>query len=129
MGGVLLKGEEEALYTRKSRATFKWYNGSGSKKDGNKRKIPQGKGGSRPRGASKNSGNSRKFDGECYNCGKMGHMAKDCWTKKKHVESNIATSSPKENNENALFAMEEEELALTATIPGRINYENDWIID
>ncbi|KAJ0098856.1 hypothetical protein Patl1_21563 [Pistacia atlantica] len=134
MRGVLLKGEEEALYTSKSRGTFKQYNGSGSKKDGDKGKIPQGKGGSRLRGASKNRGNSRKFNGECYNCGKMSHMAKDCWTKKKHVESNTATSSPKENNENdwdaeALFAMEEEELALTTTIPGRIDYENDWIVD
>ncbi|KAJ0103216.1 hypothetical protein Patl1_06266 [Pistacia atlantica] len=134
IGGVLLKGEEEALYTSKSRGAFKRYNGSGSKKHGDKGKIPQGKGGSRPGGASKNRSNSRKFDGECYNCRKMGHMAKDCWTKEKHVESNIATSSPKENNENdwdvkALFAMEEEELALTATILGRIDYENDWFVD
>ncbi|KAM1157723.1 hypothetical protein ACFX15_027799 [Malus domestica] len=91
MGGVLLKGEEEALYTSKSKGTFKRYTG----------------------GASKNRGNSRKFDGECYNCGKMGHMAKDCWTKKKPVESNTATSSSKENSEDgwdaeALFATEEE---------------------
>ncbi|KAJ0112855.1 hypothetical protein Patl1_01721 [Pistacia atlantica] len=43
MGGVLLKGEEEAPYTSKSRGTFKRYNGSGSKKDGDKGKIPQGK--------------------------------------------------------------------------------------
>ncbi|KAJ0017529.1 hypothetical protein Pint_09529 [Pistacia integerrima] len=64
----------------------------------------------------------------------MGHMVKDCWTKKKHVESNPATYSPKENNEKdwdtkALFAMEKEELAFIATILGRIDYENDWIID
>lgn len=69
MGGVSLKGEEEALYTSKSKGTFKWYTGSGSKKDGDKVKSHQGKGGSRPGGASKNRGNSRKFDGECYNFG------------------------------------------------------------
>ena len=134
MGGVSLKGEEEALYTSKSRGTFKRYTGSGSKKDGDKVKSHQGKGGSRPGGASKNRGNSRKFDGECYNCGKRGHMAKDCWTKKKPVESNTATSSSKENSEDgwdaeALFAMEEEELALTVTTPERIDYKNDWIVD
>ncbi|KAE8730369.1 tir-nbs resistance protein [Hibiscus syriacus] len=85
-------------------------------------------------GASKNRGNSRKFDGKCYNCGKMGHMEKDCWTKKKPVESNIATSSSKENSEDGwdvevLFATEEEELALTVTTPERIDYKNDWIVD
>ncbi|KAE8722922.1 putative LRR receptor-like serine/threonine-protein kinase [Hibiscus syriacus] len=100
MGGVLLKGEEEALYTSKSRGSFQRYTGSGSKKDGDKVKNYQGNGGPHSGGASKNRGNSRKFDDKCYNCGKMGHMAKDCWTKKKLVESNTATSSSKENSED-----------------------------
>jgi hypothetical protein len=134
MGGVSLKGEEEALYTSKTRGTFKRNTGGESKKDGDKVKSHQGKGGSHPGGVSKNRGNSRKFDGKCYNCGKMGHMAKDCWTKKKPVESNTATSSSKENGEDgwdaeALFAMEEEELALTITTPEQIDYKNDWIVD
>ncbi|KAE8671632.1 hypothetical protein F3Y22_tig00111941pilonHSYRG00018 [Hibiscus syriacus] len=134
MGGVSLKGEEEALYTSKSRDTFQRYTGSRSKKDGDKVKNYQGKGGPHSGGASKNCGNSRKFDGKCYNYGKMGHMAKDCWTKKKPVESNTATSCSKENSEDgldaeALFATEEEELALTVTTPERIDYKNDWIID
>uniref|UniRef100_A0A2N9H439 Uncharacterized protein n=1 Tax=Fagus sylvatica TaxID=28930 RepID=A0A2N9H439_FAGSY len=64
----------------------------------------------------------------------MGHMAKDCWTKKKPVESNTATSSSKENSEDgwdaeALFATEEKELALTVTTPEQIDYKNDWIVD
>ncbi|KAE8667286.1 hypothetical protein F3Y22_tig00112428pilonHSYRG00083 [Hibiscus syriacus] len=64
----------------------------------------------------------------------MGHMAKDCWTKKKPVESNTATSCSKENSEDGwdaevLFATEEEELALTVTTPERIDYKNDWIVD
>ncbi|KAE8724613.1 tir-nbs resistance protein [Hibiscus syriacus] len=134
MGGVSLKGEEEALYTSKSRGNFQRYTGNGSKKDGDKVKNYQGKGGPHSGGASKNRGNSRKFDGKCYNCGKMGHMAKDCWTKKKPVESNTATSCSKENSEDgwdaeALFATEEEELALTITTPERIDYKNDWIVD
>ncbi|KAE8676041.1 hypothetical protein F3Y22_tig00111634pilonHSYRG00007 [Hibiscus syriacus] len=113
MGGVSLKGEEEALYTSKSRGTFQRYTGNGSKKDGDKVKNYQGKGGPYSGGASKN---------------------RDCWTKKKPVESNTATSCSKENSEDgwdaeALFATEEEELALTVTTPERIDYKNDWIVD
>ncbi|KAM2943530.1 hypothetical protein COP2_026700 [Malus domestica] len=131
MGGVSLKGEEEALYTSKSKGTFKRKQGEN---DGDKVKNHQGNGGSRPGEASKNRSNSIKFNGECYNCGKMGHMAKDCWAKKKSAESNAATSSSKENSEDgwdaeALFATEEEELALTVTTPERIDYKNDWIVD
>ncbi|KAM2341673.1 hypothetical protein ACFX1X_014161 [Malus domestica] len=43
IGEVLLKGEEETLYTSKSKGTFKRYTGSGSKKDGDKVKSHQGK--------------------------------------------------------------------------------------
>ncbi|KAM2723556.1 hypothetical protein EV1_026500 [Malus domestica] len=134
MGGVSLKSEEEALYTNKSKGTFKRYTGSESKKDGEKVQSHQGNEGSHSGGAWKNRGNSKKFSGKCYNCGKMGHMAKYCWTKKEPVESNTATSSSKENSEDgwdaeALFATEEEELALTVTTPKRIDYNNDWIVD
>ena len=60
-------------------------------------------------------------------------MKKDCWSKKKHVESNVATSSSKENEEDdwdvvSFFTKEEEELALTATTPEMIDYENGLIV-
>ncbi|KAG6520799.1 hypothetical protein ZIOFF_017859 [Zingiber officinale] len=60
-------------------------------------------------------------------------MAKDCWAKKKFVQSNTATSNPKENSEDdwdaeALFATEENEVAFT-TMSDKINYKNDWIVD
>ena len=134
MGGVSLKGEEEALYTNQSRSGSRQHNKGGSRKTGEQTKSHQGGNGSRPGGASKNRDSNRKFDGECYNCGKKGHMKRDCWSKKKSTESNIATSSSKEDSEDswdaeALLAMEEEELALTITTPEKINYENDWIVD
>lgn len=64
----------------------------------------------------------------------MGHMAKDCWSKKKPTKSNIATSNPKENNEDgwdaeAAFTIEEEELALTVIRSKQNDYKNDWIVD
>ncbi|KAE8677085.1 tir-nbs resistance protein [Hibiscus syriacus] len=82
-GGVSLKSEEEAFYTSKSRGTFQRYTDSGSKNDGDKVKNYQGKGGSHLGGASENRSNSKKYDDKC--CSKMGHMEKDCWTKKKPV--------------------------------------------
>ncbi|KAG6498334.1 hypothetical protein ZIOFF_046246 [Zingiber officinale] len=132
MGGLSLKDEEEALYTNKNKGSFKRHTG-GSKKDGDKGKIYHGNGGSRPGGASKNYGDRKKCSGECYNCGKVGHMEKDCWSKKRFVQSNTATSNSKENSEDdwdaeALMATEEKDLALTTT-PEQIDYKNDWIVD
>ncbi|CAB4293750.1 unnamed protein product [Prunus armeniaca] len=76
MGGVSLKGEEEALYTNKSKGNFKQHVGGGSKRYGDKAK------------------------GKCNNCGKKGHMAKDCWSNKRPVDSNIVTSNSKEKTED-----------------------------
>uniref|UniRef100_A0A2N9EWY2 Uncharacterized protein n=1 Tax=Fagus sylvatica TaxID=28930 RepID=A0A2N9EWY2_FAGSY len=97
MGGVSLKGEEEALYTSKTRGTFKRNTGGESKKDGDKVKSHQGKGGSHPGGVSKNR--------------VLRRIGEDGW------------------DAEALFAMEEEELALTITTPEQIDYKNDWIVD
>nr|DAD23742.1 TPA_asm: hypothetical protein HUJ06_025205 [Nelumbo nucifera] len=130
MGGISLKGEEEALYVNKSRRNSKQHTFGGSKKNDDKARNHQGEGSACTGGASKNHGNGRKFEGKCYNCGKKGYMAKACWSKKKPVESNVATSKSEEEwDAEALFAAEEEELALIATISEHIDYEKDWIID
>ena len=93
-------------------------------------------GSSQSGGAQKNGGNNSqfKFEGKCYNCGKKGHIAIDCWSKKKSTESSASTSNlEKQSNEEwdlkASFATEEEEMALTVVAPGQIDYKNDWIID
>ncbi|CAB4296246.1 unnamed protein product [Prunus armeniaca] len=121
---IIIHGEEEALYTNKSKGNFKQHIGGGFKRDGDKAKGHQGEGSSRPGGASKfhgnrgHSKNNKKFEGKCYNCGKKGHMAKDYWSNKRPIESNTATSNSKEKSEDdwdaeASFAIEEEEIALT----------------
>ncbi|RVW91817.1 Retrovirus-related Pol polyprotein from transposon TNT 1-94 [Vitis vinifera] len=70
MGGVSLKGEEEALYAHK---------------------------------------------GKCYNCGKKGHMAKDCWSKKGLVESNAATSESEDEWDAQAFFVATGESTFIAT--------------
>ncbi|XVE73282.1 hypothetical protein DITRI_Ditri11bG0105000 [Diplodiscus trichospermus] len=61
-------------------------------------------------------------------------MAKNYWFKKKTIESNTVTSNTGRKSDDewdieASFAMEEEELALIATVPGPIDYNNDWRVD
>ncbi|XP_021287174.1 uncharacterized protein LOC110418698 [Herrania umbratica] len=133
MGGVSLKGEEEALYASKNRGNFKQRTIGISKKNDDKVKSHQGKRSFRSGGASKNGSNNRRFEGKCYNCGKRGHMAKVCWSSKKSLENNAAISNTKEKSEDdwdaeALFTIEEE-LAVTVTTSEQIDYVNVWIID
>ena len=130
MGEVSSKKEEEALYANKGRWNSKQQDDNGSKKNDDKARSHQGERSVRAGRSSKNHGNSQKFEGKCYNCKKKGHMAKDCWAKKKVVESNAATSKIEEEwDAEALFATVEEELALTATTFNQIDYEHDWIVD
>nr|KAJ0195607.1 hypothetical protein LSAT_V11C700366260 [Lactuca sativa] len=52
----------------------------------------------------------RMIEGNYNNCGKWGHMSKDCWSKKKYVESNVVTSKKEIEDEwdaEALYVIEE----------------------
>ena len=82
MGGITLQGEEEVLYTSESRSNNKSSTKRGYK-NGDKRKSHQGN--AQPGRAQKNDNNKslvKRFGGICYNCGKKGHMSRDCWSKK-----------------------------------------------
>ncbi|KAI3509833.1 hypothetical protein L1887_25356 [Cichorium endivia] len=132
MGNITLKSEDEALYTSKSRRNFKPI-AKGGYKNIDKEKCHQGT--TQPWRTQKTdhkSSRGKRFEGNCNNCGKWGHMSKDCWSKKKSIESNTATSKKEIEDEwdaEALYAMEENELALMATMREHIDYEKDWIID
>jgi hypothetical protein len=64
--------------------------------------------------SSKNYGNSKIFEGRCYNYGKNGHMKKDYWFKKSTKNNAAILRSEKqvedEWNAAALFAIEKEEI-------------------
>ncbi|XP_073284863.1 uncharacterized protein [Primulina huaijiensis] len=129
MGGVSLKGEEKALCPGKQKENSNQHTIGWCKKNTDKVKDNQSKGSTSSWGASKNLGYGNKFDATCYNCGEKGHMAKTSHLKKNLVESNAAASkSEDEWDGEALYAAEEEELALTTTLE-HIDYEKDCIVD
>ena len=82
MGGVSLKGEEEALYAHKGRWNSKQHIVRRTKKNEDKAKSSQGERSARVEGDSKNPGTRKKFKGKCYNCRKKGHMQKIVGRKK-----------------------------------------------
>ena len=93
-----MKGEEETLYTSESRSNNK----SSTKRgyNGDKRRSHQGT--AQLERAQKNDNNNsqgKRFEGICYNCGKRGHISRDCWFKKNSVESNVAASKKKMEDE------------------------------
>ncbi|RVX10691.1 Retrovirus-related Pol polyprotein from transposon RE1 [Vitis vinifera] len=99
MGGVSLKGEEEALYAHKGRWNSKQHTVGRTKKNEDRAKNSQGERSARVEGDSKNPGTRKKFKGKCYNCRKKGIFA--------------ATG----------------ESTFIATTSEQIDYEKDWIID
>ncbi|KAI9112324.1 hypothetical protein K1719_016847 [Acacia pycnantha] len=129
--------------------------GVGGYKKNDERDGSQGQGRARDEGDSKSKGRGKKFDGKCFNYNKKGHMAKDCWSNKKVVESNVATSrirflSPptfssslssssdvnvatstveEEWDVEALFAFDKEDFTFTATTSNQVDFEKDWIVD
>nr|KAJ0216063.1 hypothetical protein LSAT_V11C300119470 [Lactuca sativa] len=78
MGGITLKSEEEALYTSKIQRNFQPPSKEGYK-NADKWKSQQGT--SQPwrsQKTDKKSSRGRRFEGNCNNFGKWGHMSKDC---------------------------------------------------
>jgi len=108
MGEVPLKGEVDALYVHKGRWKPKQHANDRSKRNEDKIKFNRVE---RNSSEARGYGIKRKFEGKCYNCGKKGHMAKDCWQKKEHVEGNAATFKIEDEwDAHAFFtAVEEEE--------------------
>lgn len=58
-------------------------------------------------------------------------MSRDCWSKKKSIESNVEISKKEEEDEwdaEALCAIEKDELAFMVMMREHIDYNDGWII-
>ena len=99
MGGITLKetDEEEALFIRKKGPP----RGRGEAKEWTRGDSHCPRKSSYSGGAQQKSDddedqelvkNERRRRGECFNCGKKGHLARDCWSPRRHSEGNLATT-------------------------------------
>ncbi|XP_062086226.1 uncharacterized protein LOC133792339 [Humulus lupulus] len=137
LSGVSIKSDEEALFSSNKKGRPRPSSRKGSRryddKDGHHGSSQTGRAQKKYNWGGQFKSNN-KFDGKCYNYGKKGHIAKNCWSKKKTTKGNVVMSNTRQASDEewdveASFAVEEGELALAVTVPRPIDYNNDWIID
>lgn len=132
MGGATVRTDDEALYAEKSKGKYK----SQSKKKSDKSKHHEQRKtsckfdkGESSEDKTKSNRSHKRFPFRCNNCGRRGHMARDCRSENVE-EGNAATSQVEETwDAEAFYAQDQEEVAFNATVESRGNKFEEWIVD
>lgn len=147
LANVKVGTEETALYVDKGKSKCKHnssqsfnrsrYRNKQEDGDNNNRTVEKGE----SSGEKKSRNQGRRFPYRCHNCGRKGHMAKEC--RKPQEEGNVATEARNEEawDDAALMAQvvneseaqglkaQAHEKALVTTAGNDTNKLEDWIVD
>ncbi|KAK1406718.1 hypothetical protein QVD17_38326 [Tagetes erecta] len=134
--GSSSKSEVEALFVGKGKGRFRAGQSQGSSRLREKNKSHEQHERNNKETEKKDTGNGRpsrpfgrRFPHNCYNCGRRGHMAKNCRSPPME-ESNVATTQNEEGwDAEAFVAQTEEVYAFTATTERKGNRLDEWIVD
>ncbi|KAI3513963.1 hypothetical protein L1887_12232 [Cichorium endivia] len=136
MGAVTIKADEEALYAEKGKGKYRSQKNNRYKKNSEKSKSHEGEKkcrkpekGEQSEEKQKNNHHNKRFPFKCYNCGRKGHMARNCQFESVE-EGNAATSQEEEVwDAEAMYAQVEDAQAYTATTESKRDRLDEWIVD
>ena len=86
-------------------------------------------GGLVPKQAPKQANVTRRFNGKCFNCGRPGHLARDCRAPKKDNDDNNGNQQDKSNESQQDKSNDNKRVVSSYMMDGSIKHYGEWIVD